>query len=304
MAEFMRSLYKGWSISGQAPCISKSVQTLNNTMAQQDDSYEEDEFWQTYTQAGMHMNPVTTGSIYPPITGPPLQPPVERTLSSSLPISPGDLGPFASYGSPVPFHSSEYAQVVSTAEDFQAIYGTSAPFPSSEQLEDPFATSNFQSQGYSPASASESSLSTSSHTAGPSSRLSTTPAHIAPKERSPSGKQYASTTQSEIYLTYHTDTRIPIDSIQTVEEARKSRRRAQNRAAQQAFKQRRKKREKELVKEVEQAEEHYKALEAEKKDLEEELDRKKQERSSSIAALSARSEGRRDGQGQSRSSSR
>lgn len=303
MAEFMLSLYKGWSISDQASCMSKSVQTLNNTMAQQDDSYEEDEFWQTYTQAGMHMNPVTTGSMYPPITGPPLQPPVERTLSGSLPITPGDHGPFASYGSPLPFHSSEYGEGSSTAQDFQAVYGTSAPFPSSEQLEDPFATHSFQGQGHSPASASESSLSTSSYTAGPSSRLSTTPAHIAPKERSPSGKQYAVTAPSTGSSTNHTDSRIPIDSIQTVEEARKSRRRAQNRAAQQAFKQRRKKREKELVKEVEQAEQHCKALEAENKELEEELDRKKQERSSSITALSGRSEGTRGAQGQSRSSS-
>ena len=299
MAEFMLSLYKGWSISDQASCISKSVQTLNNTMAQQDDSYDEDEFWQTYTQAGMHMEPVTTGSMYPPIIAPSLQQPVERSLSGSLPITPGDHDPFASYDPSLPFHSSQYAEGSSIAQDFQAPYGTSAPFPSSEQLEDPFATHSYQGQGLSPASASESSLSTSSY-AGPSNR---TPAQIAPKERSPSGKQYAVTAPSIRLSTNHTDSRIPIDSIQTVEEARKSRRRAQNRAAQQAFKQRRKTREKELVKEVEQAEKDYKALEAENKELEEELDRKKQERSSSITALSGRSQSRRRGQGQSRSSS-
>ena len=81
-----------------------------------------------------------------------------------------------------------------------------------------------------------------------------------------------------------------IEPIQTVSEVRKSRRRAQNRSAQQAFKQRKKKREKELVAQVDAAERTYRALEAEREQLREDLDRKKKERSSSMAG----STGRRD----------
>ena len=280
--------------------MTKSVQKLNNTMAEYDDHHEDDDFWQAYTQAGLHTNLAATGFIYPPITQAPSQPLVERSLS---PITPGNHGPFASYGSPVPFHSSEYSAVPSTAQDFQAPYSTSGCSRSSEYLEDPFAAQNPQTQARSPANASESSLSTTSYTGGPSTRCSPTTVRIAPKESPQPGKYCLLTIRWLSTLTQTTDTRISIDSIQTVEEARKSRRRAQNRTAQQAFKKRRKKREKELVKEVEEAEEHFKALQEEKKELEEELERKKQERSSSMVRLSGSRGFGRGSQGQSGSSS-
>ena len=100
-----------------------------------------------------------------------------------------------------------------------------------------------------------------------------------------------------------TDPILRNEGIQTVEEARQSRRRRQNREAQQTFKHRKKRREKELVEAVDAAEELCRTLEAEKKELEEELDRKKIERSSSIAGISGSREVRREeGQEERRSS--
>jgi hypothetical protein len=243
-------------------------------------TYDEDELWQAFIELPLHIDPATGGATYHPVTGPVSLPPVERGVSMSLSREHGTPEYLAGYDAPVSF----------------------APFaPAGTSL----TAQEVHTDGVSPVpAASESSLfpgSFSDH----SKRLSSTPAtisHNLASEQYHSGKESYNPSGFQLVLTDYKGLTFRNSTIQTVEDARKSKRRAQNRAAQKTFKQRKKRREKELVEEIDAAETRNWELEAENKRLEEELDRKKEERCCTLSAAKGPGEGGGKGKQRQRSS--